>query len=131
MANEATLSTQLQDRFPECTVAAGVTIAKGTLLQLTDPNTGSASSADGEIPLGIATMEKDSADDSTKLTYSNDGIYEMVVSATVTAGDPLKISGVNTVTLADDATAAGLKEVVGYARQSGTTSESILVRVKC
>jgi len=130
MANEAILSTRLQDRLPECTVAAGVTIEKGTLLKLSDPNTGTASAADGDIPLGIASYEKDATDSSTKLSYWTQGIFNIKCDGTgVTVGDPLKIGGANLVSVADDATAAGLKEVLGYALQTGAASEVILVRL--
>lgn len=131
MANEAKLVQRLQDRLPQVIVAAGVTIEKGTLLQLTDPNTGSASSADGEIALGIAAAEKDGSDSSTTLAIYTRGIFDMKVDGVgVTAGDPVKIGGANLISLADDATAAGLKEVIGYARQTGAASEVIEVEVR-
>ena len=131
MANEAKLVQKLQDRLSQVIVADGTGIEKGTLLQLTDANIGSASSADGEIPVGIAASEKVADDGSTTLAIYTYGIFDMKCDGVgVTAGDPVKIGGANLISLADDATAAGLKEVIGYARQTGAASEVIEVEVR-
>lgn len=130
MANEATLVLRLQDRFPQCKIAAGAVIPKGTVLKLADANLGAASSADGDIFLGIALSESDATTADTTMTYASKGIYDMKLTAVgVSAGDPLKIAGANLVALADDATAAGLKEIVGIALQDGAASEVIEVRL--
>lgn len=131
MANEAKLVQKLQDRLSQVVVAAGATIEKGTVLKLTDPNTGAASSGDGDIPVGIAAAEKDGSDSSTTLAIWTRGIFDMKCDGVgVTAGDPVKIGGANLISVADDATAPGLKEVIGYARQTGAASEVIEVEVR-
>lgn len=130
MANEAVLVQQLQDRLPQCKVADGTTIEKGTVLKLADANLGAASSADGDIFLGIAAAEKVANDGSTTLSYWNKGIFDMKCDGVgVTAGDPVKIGGANLISVADDATAAGLKEIVGIALQTGAANEVIEVRL--
>ena len=130
MANEAILSTRLQDRLPECTVAAGVTIAKGTVLKLSDPNTGSASSADNDLFLGIAAFEKDGSDTSTKLSYWTKGIFDMKDSgAGITAGDIVMIKGANLIATLDEAGVAGAAQGFGIALQTAAASEVILVRL--
>ncbi len=129
MANEATMVQRLQDRLPQCKVAAGTTILKGTILKLSDANVGSASSADGDVFLGIAAAEKDGSDASETLSYWSKGIFDLKTSGTVTVGAPVKISGANTIAAADDATAAGIKEIVGIALQAATSGEVIEVRL--
>lgn len=131
MANETKLVQKLQDRLSQVVVADDTGIEKGTLLALTDANTGVASSADGDIPVGIAASEKEADDGSTTLAIYTYGIFDMTCDGTgVTAGDPVKIGGANLISVADDATAAGLKEVIGYARQTGAASEVIEVMVR-
>ena len=123
MANEAVLVQQLEDRFLEVTVADGATIEKGTILKLTDPNTGAASSADGDIFLGITMVEKVANDGQTRIAVCRHGVFDIKDSgAGITAGDPVKISGANLIATADDATAAGLKEIVGIALQTAAAS---------
>lgn len=131
MANEAVLIQQLQDRLPQCKVADGATILKGTILKLSDANTGAASSADGDVFLGIAAVDKLANDGQTTIAYWDKGIFDLKDSgAGITAGNPVKINGANLIATADDATAAGLKEVVGYALQTAAASEVIEVKLR-
>ena len=130
MANEATLVQQLEDRLLEVTVADGTAITKVTILKLSDPNTAAASSADGDIFLGIASVDKVANDGQTRMAVWRHGVFDMKDSgAGITAGDPVKIAGANLIATADDATAAGLKEVVGIALQTAAANEVIEVLV--
>lgn len=131
MANEAILIQKLEERHLEVTVAAAVGIPKGTVMKLTDPNTGAASSADGDIFLGILINEKDGDNTSqTRMAVARHGVFDMKCDGTgVTAGDPVKIGGANLISVADDATAAGIKEVIGMALQTGAANEVIEVLV--
>jgi len=129
MANEAILLIEMSSPIP-MTCADGAGIEKGTLLQLTDPMTVSASSADNEISIGIAAAEKIASDGVTKCPVYIDGIFRMKDSGSgVTAGDLLKIAGANLVATADDAGAQGGKEVVGKALETAGASETLAVLV--
>lgn len=130
MANEATMIQRLQDRLSECTVADGVAIAKGTILKLSDPNTGAASSADGDIFVGIAATGKEANDGQTRMSIWTKGIFDLKCDAVgVTAGSKLKIGGANLVSTADVTTAADFNEHFAVALQTGAASEVIEVRL--
>ena len=131
MANEAVIIELLGNEGDpiQVTVADGVTIEKGTILQLTDPRTGSASSADGEVSIGIAAQEKEANDGATTLAVYTNGIFDLLDSgAGITVGTPVTIGGVNTI----KAAAAGEAEtgdILGYALETASAAESIAVRV--
>ena len=132
MADEAVQVTQLEDRLLEVTVADNTSISAGTVLQLTDANTGSASSANGEFFAGIATVDKLANDGSTKLAVWRHGLFEMSNTdlGTISDGDKVKISGANqitTVLAADNVELSG--QVVGIAMQDAAADERILVLV--
>lgn len=130
MANESVLVQQLQDRLPECTVANATGIEKGTLLKLSDPHTGVACSADGDLFLGILAREKVASDGQTRMPYWTYGIFDIKDSgAGVTAGDFLKINGANLVATADDDQIEKHSEVVGMALQTAAANEVIEVFV--
>ena len=130
MANETILVQRLQDRLSTVVVADGTAIEKGTILQLTDANIGSPSSADGEFFAGIAASEKVANDGSTSLAVWTKGVFDIkLTAATVAAGEPVKIAGANLAAIADDATIANSREIIGYAMQDGVASEVIQVMV--
>ena len=74
------------------TVVAGTQISQGILVQLTSPNTASATTS-GTIAQGIAgvmSMEKEAGDDvSTESTVWTLGKFRGTASAAITAGDEL------------------------------------------
>ena len=132
MANEAKMVQRLQDRLSEVTVASGVAILKGTVLKMSDPNTGAASSADGDIFAGIASVDKstDDGDVSTRLSVWTKGTFDMKCDGVgVTVGDRLKIGGANLISVADVTTAADFSEHFAIALQTGAASEVIEVRL--
>jgi len=130
MANEAKHIQRLQDRLLEVTVADDAGIAKGCILQLTDAQTGSASSADGEFFAGIASTEKVANDGMVKMGVWTKGVWDLkLTNATVAAGEPVKIAGANLVAIADDSTIPNSREVVGVALQDGAENEVIQVLV--
>ena len=131
MANEAKLVQRLQDRLSQGIVAEDATILKGTILQIGDANVLSASSADGEFFGGIAYADKVADDGSTTLAVWTKGVFDMkLTTATIAAGEPVKIAGANLVAIADDDTAANSNEIIGYALQDGANDEVIEVRLK-
>jgi hypothetical protein len=133
MANEATIIELFNGGRPiRYTVADGTGIEKGTLMQLSsDPRTITASSADGEIFVGVAAAEKVASDGSTTLAVYTDGIFDMTVDGTNTAtlGYMQKLDGANLVSDSDEAGAQGCAEWVGQSLETGATGEVIAVRV--
>lgn len=130
MANEAILVQQLEDRLLECTVADGALIEKGTILKLTDPNTGVASGADGDIFLGIAAYEKVASDGSTRMSVHRHGVFDLKDSGSgIAVGAFVKIAGANLIATADDDQVEASGEVVGMALQTASASEVIEVLV--
>jgi len=127
MANEAILRVRLDNPI-DFTVADGAGIGKGTVCQLTDPVTASASAADGNLFAGIAAREKVASDGRTRLACFRRGIFDMVTTGTVTIGQLVTIGGANIV----KAVAAGEAEsgaVVGQALEAASGGEVIQVLV--
>ena len=132
MANEAVIVELLGNGGDpiSLTVADGVTIPKGTLLQLTDPRTASASSAQGQKFIGVSAMEKLANDGSTEISAYTNGIFDLKDSGSgVTAGNNVKLGGANTITTADEAGAQDSSEFVGQAMETASASEVIEVRI--
>jgi len=129
MANEAVLIHELEPPIP-ITVADGAGIEKGTILKISDPNTGAASSADGDIFAGITAEEKIASDGRTKIPVYRRGVFKITDSgAGVTVGQAVKISGANLVAAADDDQVELQFEVVGQALETAAASETLLVLV--
>ena len=133
MANEAVLIQDLEYRQLEVTMAngsAGTDILKNTILKLSDPNTGAASSADGDFFLGILAIDNVGGDGTVRYAVFRGGVWDLkLTTATVAAGEPVKIAGANLVAIADDDTVANSMEVVGMALQTGANDEVIEVLV--
>jgi hypothetical protein len=133
MANEATLVVRFSNPI-DITVADGAGIEKGTILKLTDPRTGAASSADGDICIGVAAREKIANDGRTQLAVYIDGIFEMTTVASpaaIIAGHKVKLGGANLIDAADVTTAADFAEHLGTALETvtATVQETIQVRI--
>ena len=133
MANEAVIIELLGNKGDPVsyTVADGGAIAKGTLMYLSaDPRTIAASSADGQIFVGIATHEKVASDGQTQMSVYTNGIFDLVDSgAGMTLGDVCKLNGANLVATADEAGAQGFKEQVGIVLETTAAGERVAVRV--
>ena len=134
MANEAVLIQDLEYRHLEVTMvdgSSGTDIEKGTILILADPNLGAASSADGDLYLGILLEENVGGDGTTRYAVSRHGVWDIKnkASTTITAGDMVKISGANLIAPADDDQVEKHSEVVGMALQDATADEVIEVLV--
>ena len=118
-------------KFARYTVADGTGIAKGTLLQLTTPNTAEAASADNDIVCGITWMEKVASDGSTEIVAALDGVWGITTSAgAITIGSLVGINGANEIKVMT----AGDYELgytIGRALETiGATSTVIKVRVQ-
>ena len=86
-------------------------------------------SNDGDFA-GIAQSEKIANDGTTTIAVYRGGIFEMTLNGTCTAGDPLvtdsSTGGSNKVALA----ATNEEHVIGYALETGTNGERILVEIR-
>lgn len=115
------------------TCAAGTAITKGALLTLTDPRTVATVSdtpaAAGYICAGIASMDKDSTDTSTRISVWTDGVFDILASGAITAGYPVKSCGGNRVIAAsvNDVTSGA---ILGYALETAADAEVINVRIQ-
>ena len=110
--------------------SSGTNIEKHTILKLADANTGAASSADGDLFLGILLAENVGADGQTRYSVSRNGVWDIkATNATITAGDTVKISGANLIATADDDQIEKQSETLGMALQDAGTNEVIEVLV--
>jgi len=130
MANEAVIIELLGNggdpvRF---TCADGAGIAKGTLLQITDPRTASATSGDNQPFAGICAAEKVANDGKTSVVAWTHGIFDLTDSgAGITAGERVSIKSTNTI--AKVAAADQLFSDVGIALETAGAGEVIAVLV--
>jgi hypothetical protein len=117
-------------RFGRVTIAAGAVLPKGTVLKLSDPNTGAASSADNDVFGGITVEESTAADTFTEIAVALDGVWALMATAAgITCGQDVTIGGANTVKIYT--TLDGEKGyVVGKALETTGGSETIMVRLK-
>lgn len=133
MANEAVLIQDLEYRQLEVTMAdgsSGTDIEQFTILQLGDPNTGSASSGDNETFLGILAVENIGGDGTVRYAVYRGGVWDIkATTASITAGNFVKIAGANLVAEADDAGVMGANEQVGMALQTAANDEVIEILV--
>ena len=136
MANEATKVELFGDHNSgdpvRYTCASGVAIAKGTILQLSDPRTAAAASSSQGIFAGIAAMSKASDDKSTSISAWTNGIFEMVASGALTIGQIVKSDGAsNYITgLAQEDAYGSFAIAIGTALEAADAGETINVRVR-
>jgi|26BtaG_2_1085354.scaffolds.fasta_scaffold02016_3 orotate phosphoribosyltransferase-like protein len=134
MANEAVIIELLGDQgdVVRYTVADGAGIAKGTLMQLSsDPRTITATSADGDIFVGIAAEEKVASDGQTSLGVYTHGIFDIKdAGAGITLGNYAKVNGANLIAAADEAGAQAETEIVGQVLETAAASEVVAVLVR-
>ena len=132
MANEAViLEVNEFCNAKQYTCAAGTSISKGTLLKLSGDNTVVASGAADNAPYaGVAAMDKDGTDSSTKISVYVPGQgnkFDMKCSTdAVTNGAIVAMSGANTIRNAVEADFP-LGNIIGRAEEAGTAAEVIVV----
>jgi hypothetical protein len=93
MTNEAVLYFETAPAIPmTCSNTTG--IERGTILKLADPLTVSiCSTATAEIVAGIAAEEKIASDGHTKVGVYRHGVFKVIASGSITAGDALGTVG--------------------------------------
>ncbi|NOR85272.1 hypothetical protein GQ473_04080 [archaeon] len=134
MANEAVIIELLGNEgdVVQYTVAAGTAITKGTLMYLSsDPRTILATSAQGQIFVGIASTDKTATDGATKIGVYTNGIFDLTdSSAGMTLGDICKIGGANLVATSDEAGALATAEHVGLVLETAAANEVVAVKIR-
>lgn len=113
------------------TVADGTAISGGTLLKLSDPMTGAASSAAGDKFLGIAMSDKVANDGNTTIAAATKGIFNIdcVGAAGSTAGDMVVISGASVVSGAGTGGEVGLNVGKSLETVAANVDEKIRVAI--
>ena len=127
MANEA-ICYETPTAFARYTVADGATIAKGTILKLTSPNTAVACGADNDPVAGIAWMEKLANDGSTEIVAALNGTWGILCSnAGITVGNQVSINGANEIKVYTT-----LDEEKGYilGRALETVASNVVMKVR-
>lgn len=125
MANEA-VPIEGPYEIHDFTVAEDTGIEQHTILKLSDPRTGAASSA-ADVFAGIAATEKEADNGKTNLGCYTKGVFDLTAaSGTITAGALVSLSGANLIKTATEA------EVVtgaafGKALETASASEVIEV----
>ena len=110
----------------DMTVATGTAITQYTVLKMSDPRTGAASSADGDIFGGIAMTEKTTTDGVVNMGAAFTGIFVMTdAGAGIAVGARVSLGGANTIKTATEAEVALGKDfgVALEAIGAGTTGE--------
>ena len=133
MANEAILRQEysLPVQF-KC--ADGTGIEQGAILKLADPMTASLADGDEDYVAGICHTEKIANDGTTYVSVYIDGVFDIMASGAITAGQAVATAasteGTNYVTIAT-ATAVGCKTLgIALEDAAGGTEERILVRLQ-
>jgi hypothetical protein len=97
MANELIPYTT-PTRFSRVTVADANALTQYTLMALSNPNTGAASSGDNDVPAGILMHSKTANDGQTEMDVALDGEWGILTTAAaITIGNQVTIAGANTI----------------------------------
>lgn len=143
MANEAGWINRFGDlnaHQVDFTVANATAISKGTLLILSsDPRTVTASSGINQVFMGVANIDKEASDVSTRLGADVIGVFDMTVVAGTAdlpqIGDLVELSGANLIRavrprgVSGAEFISGAKFAFGRALESASASEVIAVKV--
>ena len=129
MANEAVILELNEYSNPlQYTCAAATSISKGTLLKLSGDNTVAASSST-DVYAGVAAMDKDGSDSSTKISVyvpNSKNKFDIKCAGAVTLGAQVVLSGANLIKNAAEADLIRGR-VVGIAQEAGDVDEVISV----
>jgi hypothetical protein len=127
MANEATLVLKYEDPI-DFIVADGTEITKGAICKLSNPRTAALSDGASDYVAGIAARDKVANDGRTRLALFRRGIFRLLLSGSVTAGQAVATHGnANTIVIAPDDTEGG--KTLGLALEDGTEGETIEVEL--
>ncbi len=112
------------------TVASDAAIPLGTVMQLADENTASASDGDDQPFAGIAIEEKVATEtDVVTIGCAMDGVWDIdTTAAAITAGQMVNLSAANQVAAAADADFEK-GSIVGKAEETRDTDNRVRVRL--
>ena len=136
MANEVTVVQLLgkhKDGDPiEYTIADGTDIAKGTVMEITDPRTVKKVSAADKALVGIAAYEKVASDGATTMAVLTNCIVKATAGASAATVGFHQVAEDGTNTLTDyDTLDEELGRTIGYALETAAAGETYLVRIEC
>jgi len=116
-------------------IASSAVIAKGTLMKFADGRIASASTGTGDVFAGIAAEEKE-ADYSTKISVWTNGIFKIVASGAIVAGNAVKTADPGNYVIAiplGQASGASVADLgaatVGYALDGVSDTETAEIRI--
>lgn len=125
MANESVLVFRTGEPIP-FTVNEAVAIPKGTICTMSDPLTAAANAGKETVVAGISASEKIASDGKVKLGIYRQGIFKILGSGSITAGDAvITASDGNEVETAGTA----VEDILGTALESSTDGETLLVEL--
>jgi hypothetical protein len=128
MANEAVLMIETHLAIPmECAEDAG--IEKGACVKLADPFTVSLAASAEDYVGGITKTEKISGDGKTKVSVYRGGIFKVMASGSITAGQTVTISGTANKFVVSDATCVSSK-TWGIALETVADGETFLMELR-
>ena len=105
--------------FRRYTIAAGAVIPIGTLLELEDVNTATASDTDTNPFAGIAWEESTATSKMTEIVAALNGVWDIkCTAAAIACGEIVNVGGANLIVKAD-AAAVLVGSTVGKALQAG------------
>ena len=133
MANEAIITDLLGNGGDpiEYTVSSTGTIPKGSLLELEDVRTVKVMSASDKPVAGIAAMEKSTDDETTTISVYTNCIAKMYAGTTgVTVGQQVVAEGAGNTVKNYDTLDSETGDVLGYALETATNGETVLIKVK-
>ena len=131
MANEATIIELFNGGRPiRYTCADGVTIEKGTLLEMTSDRTVELATTGSNPFVGIAAAEKVANDGSTTIAAYTDGIFDLVSdSGADVRGTVMSTSAADNVIETGVAGDLLTQVSVGYYLEAGTNAGTEAVRI--
>jgi hypothetical protein len=92
MVNEAVMVLKYEDPI-DFIVADGTAIIKGAILKNTSPRTASLADGASNVVAGIAARDKVASDGRTRLSVYRKGIFRLLASGAITAGDAVATAG--------------------------------------
>lgn len=126
MADELTLVNRQSDPI-DFIVADGTGIEKGTLLNVSDPRTAAAASANDNIA-GVAAAEKIASDGRTRLAVFRNGIFEANCSGAAVVGDLVAASDDNFVKAAGSGLSGA--QIIGTFLETASDGERVQVDLR-
>lgn len=111
------------------TISSSAAIAKGTLMNISDPRTTGANVASGGATAGVASEQHDGLDFSPKIAIWTQGIFKAYASGAITTGNQVQAASVVTTfpNCIGALQAGGVP--IGYALEDAATGEQLTFRL--